>query len=51
MLLFYQASGDVEGLLELSALASDKGEANVSFLCFLLLGRTTQCIQVTLTLT
>ncbi|KAJ3115645.1 Coatomer subunit beta' [Phlyctochytrium bullatum] len=46
LLLLYQASGNVKGLKELGAKASEKGKNNVAFLCYVLTGDLNKAVSL-----
>ncbi|TYZ67547.1 hypothetical protein PybrP1_002716 [[Pythium] brassicae (nom. inval.)] len=46
LLILYSSRGDADGLARLAQLAADKRRYNIAFACWLLLGRTTECVEV-----
>ncbi|CAI5701298.1 unnamed protein product [Peronospora effusa] len=46
LLILYTSRGDKEGLVRLAALAREKCRYNIAFICWLLLGKTTDCVEV-----
>eukprot|EP00742_Colponemidia_sp_Colp-10_P004148 GILJ01004426.1.p1 GENE.GILJ01004426.1~~GILJ01004426.1.p1 ORF type:complete len:1009 (-),score=201.47 GILJ01004426.1:141-2768(-) len=48
LLLLYSSNGDAAGLAEVARLANEAGRTNISFLCFFLLQRIEDCLEVLL---
>jgi coatomer subunit beta' len=46
LLILYSSRGDRQGLQQLAELTREKRRYNISFVCFLLLGKTTECMDV-----
>jgi coatomer subunit beta' len=46
LLLLYSALGDAEGITKLASLAKEQGKNNVAFLCFFMLGKLEDCLQL-----
>lgn len=46
LLILYTSRGDAEGLERLALLAKEKRRYNISFVCWLLLDKTTECVEV-----
>ncbi|KAJ1278472.1 hypothetical protein BS78_04G082100 [Paspalum vaginatum] len=46
LLLLYSSLGDAEGITKLASVAKEQGKNNVSFLCFFMLGKLEECLQL-----
>jgi len=46
LLMMYQASGNISGILELAAVTEKDGKNNIAFLCYLLANDTKKCIEL-----
>ncbi|KAF1775234.1 WD40-repeat-containing domain [Phytophthora cactorum] len=46
LLILYTSRGDKEGLVRLAGLAREKRRYNIAFICWLLLGKTTECVEM-----
>ena len=46
LLLLYSSLGDAEGLTKLTSMAKEQGKNNVAFLCFFMLGKLEECLQL-----
>uniref|UniRef100_A0A804PHP7 Coatomer subunit beta' n=1 Tax=Zea mays TaxID=4577 RepID=A0A804PHP7_MAIZE len=46
LLLLYSSLGDAEGINKLASVAKEQGKNNVSFLCFFMLGKLEECLQL-----
>ncbi|CAI5736195.1 unnamed protein product [Hyaloperonospora brassicae] len=46
LLILYTSRGDKDGLVRLAGLAREKRRYNIAFICWLLLGKTTDCVEV-----
>lgn len=46
LLILYTSRGDAEGLERLARLAKEKRRYNIAFVCWLLLDKTTECVEV-----
>lgn len=46
LLLLYSSLGDAEGITKLASMAKELGKNNVAFLCFFMLGKLEQCLQL-----
>jgi coatomer subunit beta' len=46
LLLFYSSLGDAEGITKLASVAEEQGKNNVAFLCFFMLGKLEECLQL-----
>ncbi|KAF4315505.1 hypothetical protein JM18_008719 [Phytophthora kernoviae] len=46
LLILYTSRGDKEGLVRLAGLAREKRRYNIAFICWLLLGKTTECVDM-----
>ncbi|KAL7681162.1 putative WD40/YVTN repeat-like-containing domain superfamily, coatomer alpha subunit [Plasmopara halstedii] len=45
LLILYTSRGDKTGLVHLAELAKEKRRYNIAFICWLLLGKTTECVE------
>lgn len=46
LLLLYSSLGDSEGITKLASMAKEQGKNNVAFLCFFMLGKLEECLQL-----
>ncbi|KAG2656949.1 hypothetical protein PVAP13_1KG120700 [Panicum virgatum] len=46
LLLLYSSLGDADGITKLASVAKEQGKNNVSFLCFFMLGKLEECLQL-----
>lgn len=46
LLLLYSSLGDADGIKKLASVAKEQGKNNVSFLCFFMLGKLEECLQL-----
>ncbi|KAG7388599.1 Coatomer subunit beta' [Phytophthora pseudosyringae] len=46
LLILYTSRGDKDGLVRLAGLAREKRRYNIAFICRLMLGKTTECVEV-----
>ncbi|KMZ56206.1 Coatomer subunit beta'-1 [Zostera marina] len=46
LLLLFSSHGDIEGITRLASLAKEHGKNNVAFLCFFMLGKLEECLQL-----
>ncbi|ETN19243.1 hypothetical protein PPTG_04610 [Phytophthora nicotianae INRA-310] len=46
LLILYTSRGDKDGLVRLAGLAREKRRYNIAFICWLLLSKTTECVEV-----
>ncbi|KAL6628941.1 hypothetical protein ACP70R_028706 [Stipagrostis hirtigluma subsp. patula] len=46
LLLLYSSLGDAEGITTLASMAKEQGKNNVAFLCFFMLGKLEECLQL-----
>ncbi|PWZ25275.1 Coatomer subunit beta'-2 [Zea mays] len=46
LLLLYSSLGDAEGINKLASVAKEQGKNNVAFLCFFMLGKLEECLQL-----
>ncbi|TVU33003.1 hypothetical protein EJB05_24774, partial [Eragrostis curvula] len=46
LLLLYSSLGDAEGITKLASVAKEQGKNNVAFLCFFMLGKLEECLQL-----
>nr|CAB3446075.1 unnamed protein product [Digitaria exilis] len=46
LLLLYSSLGDANGITKLASVAKEQGKNNVSFLCFFMLGKLEECLQL-----
>jgi hypothetical protein len=46
LLLLYSSLGDAGGITKLASVAKEQGKNNVAFLCFFMLGKLEECLQL-----